>query len=50
VVDGKVVPYDPFDLAGDALGHAGETSEVSRRGRAAYGSNCRDHRSERAGG
>ena len=28
VVDGKVVPYEPFDLAGDALGHAGETSEV----------------------
>jgi hypothetical protein len=22
VVNGKVVPYEPFDLAGDALGHS----------------------------
>jgi hypothetical protein len=34
----KAVADEPFDFAGDALGHAGETSGLSRRGRAAYGS------------
>ena len=50
MVDGKVVSYEPFDLAGDALGHAGETSEVFWAWPRRLWLSCRDHRSDRAAG
>jgi len=37
VIDRKVVSDEPFDLAGDALGHSRKNlRKVSRRGRAAW--------------
>src|SRR4029450_6925668 len=42
------VVEEPLDRAGDALGHAGETSEVFSAWPRRLLLNCGDHRSERA--